>query len=166
MIEETLMVGLVVECVPATSKWADPSWRPSAVFAVPPETPAWTPLGKSGENDVFYAGAAMVALYSTETANYLTNLAAGPKLWVVLRGTGAEPPVEVVVVTADPAEGEAFTETGTDIVETIDMPAEIASALSEFVERHHVERPFFKRRRDSREMDAIGGAPKPERGEG
>ena len=45
------------------------------------------------------------------------------------------------------------------------MPPEISAALSAFVESHHVERPFFKRRRDSREMDVIGG--KPERkGEG
>lgn len=165
MVEETLLIGLVVERVKPGSQWADPSWRPAAVFPVPPDTPLWTPLGKSGDNDLFYAGPQTVTLYSTETANYQTNLAAGPKLWVVLRAETAEPPLDVVAVTADPAEGEAFTETGTDIVETIAMPLEISAVVSAFVENHHVERPFFKRRRDSREMDVIGG--KPERkGEG
>ena len=45
-----------------------------------------------------------------------------PLLWVVLRPTGAEPPYDVLAVTADPAEGEASTEAGNDLVETVPMP--------------------------------------------
>ncbi len=71
-----------------------------------------------------------------------------PLLWVVLRPTGAEPPYDVLAVTADPAEGEAFTEAGNDLVETVPMPDSIAEALEAFIAEHHVERPFFKRQRD------------------
>ena len=73
---------------------------------------------------------------------------------MVLRPTGAEPPYEVLAVTADPAEGEAYTEAGNDLVETVPMPATIAERLEAFVAEHHVERPFFKRQRDRTEPDA------------
>lgn len=163
MVEVELIVGLVVERVAPSSVWAEPAWRPAFVFAVPPDAAPWTLLSSSAEKQQYYAGSFVVALYSTETANYQSNLAAGPRLWVVLRPQGSEPPVEVVAVTADPAEGEAFTEPGTDVVETVPMPPEMAVAIVDFVEKHHVERPFFKRRRDSREMDVIGGPSPPSR---
>ena len=67
---------------------------------------------------------------------------------MVLRPTDRQPPYEVMAVTADPAEGEAFTEAGNDLVDTVAMPAEIRDALEAFVAEHHVARPFFKRQRD------------------
>jgi hypothetical protein len=127
-----------------------------------PAAAPWTPLGVEGDVHTFYAGSAVVELHRTETANYLANLTSGaPALWVVLRSTGAEPPYEVFTVTADPAEGEAFTEAGNDLVETVPMPGGIAAALQAFVAEHHVDRPFFKRPRDRIDPDALarrGGA--------
>ena len=67
---------------------------------------------------------------------------------MVLRPTGSEPPYDVLAVTADPAEGEAFTEAGNDLVDTVPMPGPILQVLEAFVAEHHVERPFFKRQRD------------------
>jgi len=81
---------------------------------------------------------------------------------VVLRPTGAEPPYEVLSVTADPAEGEAFTEAGNDLVETVPMPDLIRHAIESFIAEHHVERPFFKRKRDRADPEALArrtGAP-------
>ena len=120
---------------------------------------AWTPLGRTAQCVRYYAGEAAIHLYSTETANYRDNLASGaPKLWVVLRPVGPEPPVEVPLVTADPSEGEASTEAGSDVVETVDMPAGIAAQIASFVEAHHVERPFLKRKRDrGKPSDRPGG---------
>ena len=75
-------------------------------------------LREDGDATTFYAGSADVELYRSETAHYRDNLATGaPSLWVVLRPTEAEPPYELIAVTADPAEGEAFTEAGADLVE-------------------------------------------------
>ena len=116
----------------------------------------------------FFAGTATVALYRTETANYIDNLASGaPKLWVVLRPSDRQPPYELVAVTADPAEGEAFTEAGNDLVDTVPMPAEVRDAVEAFIAAHHVERPFFKRQRDARRAgqrpDGGGGRRESER---
>lgn len=148
----SIPVGVVVERHKAVSPWLDYVWRPACVLAGVPSAEPWTPLSEAGGRTTFYAGAASIELHRTETANYLSNLKSGaPLLWVVLRPTGSEPPYEVLAVTADPAEGEAFTEAGNDLVETVPMPEIVAETLAAFVAQHHVERPFFKRQRDSTE---------------
>lgn len=151
----SIPVGVVVERHKAASPWIDYVWRPASVLAGVPSAAAWTALGQTGDATTFYAGTATIELHRTETANYLSNLEAGaPLLWVVLRPTGADPPYEVLTVTADPAEGEAFTEAGNDLVETVPMPDSIAETVNTFIAEHHVERPFFKRRRDGAEPEA------------
>jgi hypothetical protein len=145
----SIAVGVVVERHKATSKWLDFVWRPASVLTGVPTTAPWTALGPVADTTLFYGGAATIDLYRTETSNYRDNLQSGsPQLWVVLRPTGSDPPYEVVAVTADPAEGEAFTEAGNDLVETVPMPGPILLTLEAFVAEHHVERPFFKRQRD------------------
>lgn len=148
----SIPVGVVVERHKATSKWLDFVWRPASVLIGVPSAAPWTPLGPVADTTLFYGGATTIDLHRTETTNYLDNLQSGaPQLWVVLRPTGSEPPYEVVAVTADPAEGEAFTEAGNDLVDTVPMPGPILQALEAFVAEHHVERPFFKRQRDQAE---------------
>jgi hypothetical protein len=149
-------VGVLVERRKAASPWIDFLWRPVAVLAGEPAAAAWTQLNAEGDVVTFYAGPAQVELHRTETANYLSNLGSGtPQLWVVLRPTDAEPPYTVLTVTADPAEGEAFTEPGTDLVETVPMPGAIAETVEAFVAEHHVERPFYKRQRDRADPEAL-----------
>jgi hypothetical protein len=161
----SIPVGVVVERHKAASPWVDFLWRPVAVLPGIPQTEPWTPLASGEDRTTFFAGTATIALYRTETANYIDNLDAGsPLLWVVLRATNGEPPYEVVAVTADPAEGEAFTEAGNDLVDTVPMPREIAGAMEAFVAEHHVERPFLKRQRDRGGAGAWGGrGPRQER---
>lgn len=145
----SIPVGVVVERHKATSKWLDFVWRPASVLTGIPSTAPWTLLGPVADTTLFYGGTATVDLHRTETANYLDNLQSGnPQLWVALRPTGSDPPYEVAAVTADPAEGEAFTEAGNDLVETVPMPGPIVQTLEAFIAEHHLERPFFKRQRD------------------
>ena len=152
-----IAVGVVVERRAATSPWIDHVWRPVGVLAGVPEVAPWTAVPGASGADTFYAGAADVELYRSETTNYRDNLAyEQPSLWVVLRPTGDEPPFSVVTVTADPAEGEAFTETATDLVEMVPMPQAIADAVAAFVAEHHVERTFEKRKRDRANPEALG----------
>src|SRR3546814_13910642 len=88
---------------------------------------------------------------------------ARPCIWVSLRPSDAPPGIALQTVTADPAEGEALTEPGTDIIEAVPMPQAIQARLAAFVEAHHVERPFTKRKRDRTDPEAIGRAPWRER---
>jgi len=148
---ERISVGVVVERRKGRSTWVDFLWRPVSVLAGSPSAAPWTPLDAAGEATWFYAGEATIELHRTETANYRDNLASGsPALWVNLRPTGSEPPYELLAVTADPAEGEAFTDAGSNLVEAVPMPAGIAEIVERFVAEHHVERPFVKRQRDRR----------------
>ena len=155
-------VGVVVERRKAVSVWIDHVWRPVLVLAGEPETAPWTPLAVAEDAATFYAGRADVALHRSDTGDYRDNLATGaPLLWVALRPTGGEPPYDILMVTASPAEGEALTEPGTDLVETVPMPDPVRDAVAAFVAEHHVERAFFKRKRDK----AVPGRRGPIRGD-
>jgi hypothetical protein len=69
-------------------------------------------------------------------------------LWVVMRPIASDPPYELLAVTADPAEGETFTDAGSNLVEAVPMPPDIVEIVAQFIARHHVERPFVRRQRD------------------
>ncbi len=149
-------VGVVVERRKASNPWIDVAWRPIGVLAGAPEVAPWTILDASDDRASFYAGAAEIALYRTETGHYRDNLNSGrPSLWVSLRPTGVEPPFEIVAVTADPAEGESFTQVGDDLVEAVSMPPAVQAIVEAFVAEHHVERTFVKRKRDRADPEAL-----------
>jgi hypothetical protein len=144
-----ISVGVAVERRRAVSPWSAELWRPVSVFAGIPSAKAWTIIDTSPEATTFYAGEARIELFRTETANYLDNLSMRPPLlWVILRAIPQQPGMELQGVTADPAEGEALTGSGSDIVETVPMPASISERLRAFVLEHHVDRPMYKRQRD------------------
>jgi len=151
-----IAVGIVVERRRAQSPWIDFTWRPVAALAGLPDAAPWTMLSQDGDGATFYAGAAEIALYRTETVNYRDNLGSDvPMLWVALRPTGVEPPYEIFAVTADPAEGEAWTEAGSDLVEVVPMPEPVRAAIDAFVAEHHVEQPFHKRERARADPEAL-----------
>jgi hypothetical protein len=136
----------------ARSMWVEFLWRPVSVFVGIPSAEPWTPLDMESEATLFYAGQAVIELHRTETTNYRDNLASGaPALWVALHPAAAGQPYEILAVTADPAEGEAFTDAGNYLVEAVPMPSEVVEAIVRFLAEHHVERPFVKRQRQPAE---------------
>ncbi len=153
-------IGLVLERRAPVTRWGETAWLPHAALMPPPDVKPWTTLGVDGGAELFYAGAARVELFKSGTGNYRDNLATGaPKLWVVLRPAGPAPPVEVVLVTADPSEGESQTEAGEQVVDAVPMPPELAAALAAFVEAHHLEQPFHKRQRKRYDPEVMASRP-------
>ncbi len=141
-------VGVVVERRQAKSVWVDFLWRPVSVFVGTPAAAPWAVLNTEAEKTLFYAGEAVIELHRTETTNYRDNLASGaPALWVASAASRVGSSYEILAVTADPAEGEAFTDAGSNLVEAVPMPAGVVDAIDQFIVQHHVERPFVKRRR-------------------
>ncbi len=121
-----------------------------------PDAAPWTMLAMDAEAATFYAGATEIGLYRTETARYRDNLASGaPSLWVALRPTGGEPPYDLLAVTADPSEGESFTQAGDDLVGAVPMPQSVRETVEAFVAEHHVEEVFHKRKRDRADPEAL-----------
>ncbi len=148
-------LGVVVARRKATSQWIDYTWQPSSILMGLPDAEPWTLLSDDGETATFYAGSAVLELHRLEAANYRENLFGDLALWVVLQPTGSEPPYQLVKVTADPSEGEVYTEAGAAIVDTVPMPDSIREVVAAFVEEHHVEQPFFKRQRTRAEPEAL-----------
>jgi Protein of unknown function (DUF3305) len=148
-------VGVVVERCKATSPWLDSVWRSVAVLCNLPNAAPWTAVGAGEDAATFYLGAAAIELYRTETDHYRANLASGaPSVWVALRPTGVLPAYELFAVTADPSEGESFTQSGDDLADAVPMPAAVRDIVEAFVAEHHVEQPIYRRKRDRTRVQA------------
>jgi len=149
-------VGVVVERRRSMSRWADFIWRPTAVLAGLPDAVSGTVLAIEDETTTFYAGAAEIALYRTETDKYHENLVSGaPSVWVAIQVIGGDPPYTISAVTVDPAEGESYSEAGTAVIEAVPMPETLRATVAEFVAEYPVERAFEKRKRDRSDPEAL-----------
>ena len=149
-------VGVVVERRRAGSPWVDFVWRGTGVLPDEPEMAPWTVIREQDGMTLFYAGSATVDLYRSETERYGDNLATGaPSIWIVLTPSEGTWPYAVLVVTADPAEGEAFTEAGANLVEAVPMPEVLHQAIENFIAEHHVETEFVKRERRRADPEAL-----------
>ncbi len=116
-------VGVVVERRKTDSPWIDFIWRGVGVLPDEPEMKPWTVLREQDEATLYYAGSATVDLYRSETQLYRDNMASGtPSIWIVLSPSEGSWPYAISAVTADPAEGEAYTEAAANLVETVAMP--------------------------------------------
>jgi hypothetical protein len=158
----SIPVGVVVERRRAASPWLDVVWRPVAALSGLagglPDTAPWTALSATADAATFYVGGAAIALYRTETEQYRSNLTSPqPSLWIALRPTGGDPPYRLFAVTADPAEGESFTQAGDDLVDAVPMPAAVHQVIAAFVAEHHVEQTHYRRKRDGADDEAPAG---------
>lgn len=149
-------VGVVVERRKAESSWIDFVWCGAGVLPDEPEMSQWTVIREQEGTTLFYAGSATIDLHRSETARYRDNLTTGaPSVWIVLTPSEGERPYAVSAVTVDPAEGEAFTEAGANLVEAVPMPEVLRRAVENFVAEHHVETDFVKRERRRADPEAL-----------
>jgi len=149
-------VGVVVERRKADSAWIDFVWRGIAVLPDEPDMKPWTVLREQDDGQHYYAGSAAVDLYRSETQLYRDNIASGtPSIWIVLSPSEGIWPYAVSAITADPAEGEAYTEAGANLVEAVAMPEVFREAIENFIAEHHVEREFVKRERRRADPEAL-----------
>lgn len=153
-------VGVVIERRKATSRWIDYVWRPVAVLPGVPEAAPWTMLNGDLERATFYGGVASIDLHRSDASGYRDNLATGaPLIWVVLHPTGGDPPYAIAAVTAEPSEGEAHTESASNLVETVPMPEPIRAVVAAFVAENFVEQPFVRHKRDRADPEKMARRP-------
>lgn len=153
-------VSVVVERRAANSQWIDHVWRPIGVLPI-----AANDRGKllaEGEGWAqFHGGTLDIELFRGETEGYLSNLSQSPPVvYVVLRKNeeteGLE--FEPFLATVCPYEAMGYSEGNDDVVAGVPMPPEIMGWLQDFVQRHHVDTPFLKRK-NKRHQDDYGGKP-------
>ena len=149
-------VGVLAERRPAVTKWADDVWRVVEVLEDAPPVPPWTLLRVEAGRSLFFVGAAEVVLHPTDTSNYKHNMeAAQPLVWVALRPAATPSGFMLQTVTVDPGEAHLHADTGNDLLESLPMPPGLLAATQDFIARHHVERQFYKRKRDKADPEAL-----------
>ena len=152
----TLPLGIVLRKQPGVTRWAKWVWR--AVAVLPGAGPAnWRELRREGEVVEYHAATVPLELYRTDTEAYLTELSTKvPSIYVVMRENAElESGLEVVLVTASPFDGQDYADNGEDIVELVPMPPALKALVREWVDTHHKEEKFIKRRRDKRRTDLV-----------
>ncbi len=154
-------LGVVLRRRPGVTRWAKWSWK--AVSVLPAAGPAaWRVLREEGDSVLIHAATVPLELHGAETEAYLHGLAAQvPAVYVVMRQTADEAqPFEVVLVTASPYEAQDYSDSGEEVVEKVPMPPALADWVRDFVETHHSEETFKKRRRDKVDLgkseDGVG----------
>lgn len=152
----TLPLGIVLRKTPGVTRWAKWVWR--AVAVLPGAGPAdWRELRRDGDTVEYHAATVPLELYRTDTEAYLTELSTKtPSIYVVMRECdGSESGLEVVLATASPFDGQDYADNGEDIVELVPMPPALVALVRGWVEKHHKEEKFVKRRRDKRRTDLV-----------
>ncbi|WP_420348884.1 DUF3305 domain-containing protein [Pelagibius sp.] len=151
---EVLPLGVVVERRRIDHPWKDWAWKPVAVIpGAPPLDPEtdWTVL-REGEGWVHYhCGTLPLELFRRETEGYKVNLSQEPpQIFVLLRSEDdPESPHEFLpfLVTASPYEAQDYLDSGEEIVEGVPMPPDLVAFVQAFVDAHHVDEVFHKRKR-------------------
>ncbi|MFB9173710.1 DUF3305 domain-containing protein [Roseibium salinum] len=151
-------VGVVVRRLPGVTRWQKWAWR--AVSLLPGAAPAhWTVLREEGDAVEYHAATLVLELHRTETEAYLIALADKiPSVYVVMRpAPELEPgiPLELQLVTASAHEGLNYTDSSEVIVEKVPMPPGLIAWVQEFIDLHHEEEIFLKRKRDEKRVDLV-----------
>lgn len=152
---DAMPLGVVVRRLPGVTRWATYTWK--AVAVLPGAAQArWQELRREGEAVEFHAATLVLELHGAETEAYLHGLAAAePAIYVVMREGQGEAPLDVVLVTASPYEAQDYTDSGEELVEKVPMPDGLRAWVQTFVEAHHQEEAFIKRKRDKKRVDLV-----------
>lgn len=146
-------LGIVIRKSPGVTRWAAWSWRVVAVL--PGAGPAeWREMRRDGEAVEYHAATVPLELHRTQTEAYLQGISSRvPSVYVVMRPSSqperAPAPYEVVLATASPFEAQDYADSSEDVVEKVPMPEGLTAWVRDFINAHHEEEEFRKRRRDT-----------------
>ena len=144
---EVMQMGIVIERRATENPWLDWTWKCVTVLPGAVGFQKWKEIESGSGWDRFFATTLPLRLHKGETEGYRVNLSQpNPAIYVVLHNLTEEFP-EPVLVTACPFEAEDNDVSGDERVDRVPMPVEILAFVGHFVDRHHIEQPFKKRKR-------------------
>ena len=115
---------------------------------------SWKELQRDGETIEYHAATLPLDLYRTDTEAYLHGLSAKvPAIYVVMRDSDTDAPLDIVLVTASPYEAQDYADTGEELVEKVPMPDGLIAWIRDYIELHHEDEVFVKRRRNKTRVD-------------
>jgi len=145
-------LGVVVERREIDNRWQRWAWKAVGVIPGAPPIDAWRELARGDRFVRWHAATLTLELHRTETEGYRANLSGKvPAIYVVLRKIqpserSAGNDIAPFLVTASPYEAEGYLE-GEDVVEVTPMSEGLIAWVQAFIQRHHVDEPFVKRKR-------------------
>ena len=153
-VHTEMPLGVVVRKTPGVTRWSAWCWQAVAVLPGAREA-NWVELRREGDAVEYHAASLPLTLWAADTEAYLTNLNDKvPSIYVVMRSdTDDDAPLDVVLVTASPYEGQDYADSGEDIVEKVPMPHGLVAWVRDFTLDHHEDEVFAKRRRDKKRVD-------------
>jgi len=153
-----LPLGIVVRKSPGVTQWAKWIWRAVAVLPGAAQE-NWKELRRDGDVVEYHAATVDLELYRTDTEAYLAGLSTKiPAIYVVMReatDADAAQDIEVLLATASPYDAQDYADTGEEIVEQVPMPDGLIAWINTFIQQHHEEEVFIKRKRDKKRIDAV-----------
>jgi hypothetical protein len=156
-----LRVGVVATLRPPATRWGTATLRPSAVVWPAPDRPAPARLGEEAGVETWWLGAHGLTFHSGDTGHQRDNLhSAAPSVWVALADADDPARATVKLVTVDPYEGGGMADDPAVVVDTAPLPPALAAEMRAFIDAHHVEIPFKKRKRTPATTDADPRAPR------
>jgi len=154
----SLPLGIVLRKSPGVTRWAKWVWKAVAVLPGAAQE-NWKELRREGGVVEYHAATVDLELYRTDTEAYLAGLSTNPPtIYVVMReATDANAPqdIEVLLATASPYDAQDYADAGEEIVERVPMPDGLIAWINDFVQRHHEEEVFVKRKRDRQRIDLV-----------
>ena len=149
--EITIRLGVLADLIQPATKWGEPYWRPSGVMPPHSGHAVGDVLFETEKQKRYFMGNSILTCHASDTEAYVFNFeSVVPAIYVVLRRDEERRsglPWYVHAVTASPYEGQDYADNAEDIVERVEMPPEVAREIMAFVDEHHREQPFRKRKR-------------------
>lgn len=164
---KAMPLGVVIERREIDNPWEQYAWCPIAVIPGAGPVEGWRVLNEGPGWTQYHAATLPLELHRKETEAYRTNLSDEPPvIYVVLRETEEDGAwdFEPFLVTASPFDAQDYLDSGDDIVEGVPMPDGVVAWVQAFVDKHHVDEPFIKRKRkvareDAHDPFSLEGAP-------
>ena len=154
---QSISVGVVVRRSPGQTRWMRYIWRPVAVIPGAGEA-NWKVLRQEGDVIEYHAATLPLDLFVADTESYVHELQARvPSIYVVLRPDEGDEtlPWSVALVTASPYEAQDYCDSAEELVEKIPMSEGMLAWVGSFVDKHHEEEEFVKRRRKNMRTDGV-----------
>ena len=146
---ERLRAGVVLERRRLAGPWQQYAWQAVAIVPGAPDIAAPQRLDGAAELRCHVATLDIEA-HRSDTEGYRYNLSQDrPAVYVLWRLPDDDPAgwPEVFHLTVCPYEAQDYQDGGDVVVEAVAMPEAVALWLAGYVRRHHIDRPFEKRKR-------------------
>ena len=149
---EQVKIGIVLERRSSDNPWLDHEWQTVGLTLDVVDSEDWVLLYETDQVRRYLSPAVEVELHRAETEAYVYNLQSPePSVFAVLRHDEESDevvPFDVHVATVSPYEAQDYLDCSEEQVDRIVLPEELCNWLQAFVDEHHVEQEFKKRKRD------------------